>query len=146
MGILSLPGSGEVYADASVVIYGVERVKPYAQLLEPLWEAVRTGALTLVTSELTWLETLVKPLREGNTALEQRFRDFLTAREVRLVPADLKLWERAARLRSLGLRTPDALHAATALESHCSQFLTNDPIFVRVTGLPVTVLKDLLPP
>lgn len=146
MGSLNLPGSGEVYVDTSIVIYGVEKVKPYAQLLEPLWSALRTGAVTLVTSELTWLETLVKPFRDGNTGLEQLFRDFLTAREVRLVPADLGLWERAAQLRPLGLRTPDALHAATALEARCSRFLTNDPIFVRVAGLPVAVLKDLLPP
>jgi predicted nucleic acid-binding protein len=99
-----------------------------------------------VTSELTWLETLTKPLQQGNSALEALFRSFLTSREITLAPATLALWEDAARLRGLGLKIPDALHAATALAAGCVLFLTNDPAFQRVPGLPVTVLRDLLGP
>ena len=91
------------------------------------------------------LETLVKPLREGNTALETLFRRLLNANEVSLIPATRALWEEAARLRAAtGLRTPDALHAATALHSGCPLFVSNDHAFRRVTGLPVVVLDDLL--
>jgi predicted nucleic acid-binding protein len=52
--------------------------------------------------------------------------------------------ESAAHLRALGLRTPDALHAATALASGCILFLTNDPVFKRVTGLSVVVLSEVV--
>ena len=62
-----------------------------------------------------------------------------------LVPATRQLWEDAARLRAeTGLKTPDALHAATALRADCSLFITNDTGFRRVQGLPLIVLEDLL--
>jgi predicted nucleic acid-binding protein len=143
VGSLSLPLTGPVYVDTNVVIYAVEKVEPYSSLLDPLWTAARAGQFTFVTSELTWLETLTKPLRDGNEALEHLFRSFLMAREVELVPATLAMWEQAARHRALGLKTPDALHAATGLTTGCSVFITNDPVFRRVPGLPVTLLSSV---
>ena len=141
MGSLILPPSGCVYMDTNSVIYAVEKIEPYKTLLDPLWVAAQMGRIFIVTSELTWLETLVKPIRDNNAALEALYRAFLTAKEVRMLPATLALWEQAARLRSLGLKTPDALHAATGLASGCTMFLTNDAAFQRVPGLPVTVLS-----
>lgn len=144
MGRLSLPSAGTVYVDANTVIYAVEKIEPFASFLDPLWSAVGSGQLSIITSELTWLETLTKPLKDGNLALEQLFRAFLTSREVTLKPATLATWEQAARLRALGLKTPDALHAATGLADGCALFLTNDRAFQRVTALPVTVLNDAM--
>jgi len=144
MGTLMLPPSGRVYVDSNAVIYAIERIEPYRTLLEPLWQATYDGRIAIVTSELTWLETLTKPIRDQNPQLEALFREFLSAPEVTLIPATLPLWEQAARLRGLGLKTPDALHAATALMQQCVLFITNDPIFHRVPNLPVVVLADVL--
>jgi predicted nucleic acid-binding protein len=144
MGTLSLPATGPIYVDANVAIYAVEKIEPYAYLLQPLWTKANAGELNIVTSELTWLETLTKPLCDGNTILEKIFRAFLSAREITLIPATLSIWEKASELRGLGVKTPDALHAATALESRCTMFLTNDANFQRVPGLQVTVLNDVL--
>ena len=64
-----------------------------------------------------------------------------------MIPATRQLWEDAARLRAeTGLKTPDALHASTALRSGCSIFITNDIDFRRVQGLPIVVLDDLVEP
>ncbi|NCC33524.1 MAG: type II toxin-antitoxin system VapC family toxin [Chloroflexia bacterium] len=143
MGTLRLPASGQVYVDANAVIYAIERIEPYRTLLEPLWQAAHAGRLTIITSELTWLETLAKPIRDQDAQLEALFRAFLSAQEVTLFPATLPVWEHAARLRGLGLKTPDALHAATALAQQGALFITNDPIFRRVPNLPVVVLADV---
>jgi predicted nucleic acid-binding protein len=143
VGALTLPAAGDVYVDANAVIYAVEKIEPYKSLLDPLWLAAQAGRLQIATSELTWLEVLTKPLRDGNAVLESLFRTFLSAEEVRLIPATLVLWEHAARLRALGLKTPDALHGATALAVGCALFVTNDPIFRRVPGLPVAVLSEV---
>ena len=145
MGELTLPDSGPIYLDANGFIYSVERVEPYRALLAPMWLQAQAGAFHIISSELAMLETLVKPLREGNTVLETLFRRLLNANEVSLIPATRALWEEASRLRAAtGLRTPDALHAATALHSGCALFVTNDGAFRRVAGLPVVVLDDLL--
>lgn len=145
MGPLILPTGGLAYLDANAIIYSIERVEPYRSLLAPMWEAARAGRFTLASSELVALETLVKPLRDGNVHLEMLFRSILAAAEMVLIPATLETWEHAARIRAeTGLATPDALHAATALQAGCALFVTNDTDFRRVQGLPVIVLDDLL--
>jgi len=80
VGSLSVPASGVVYVDTAPFIYTVERHADYEQLLLPLWEALDGGAIEVVTSELTLLETLVKPLRDGNQALAGDYMKLLTAK------------------------------------------------------------------
>ena len=145
MGPLTLPTAGPVYVDANAVIYSVERIEPYRELLAPVWQEARAGRFTLASSELVVLETLIKPLREGNARLEMLFRSIFTAAEIELLPATLATWEDAARIRATtGLKTSDALHAATALGIGCALFITNDADFRRVDGLPIVVLDDLV--
>ena len=145
MGPLILPTSGSVYIDANAIIYSVERIEPYHELLAPMWEEARAGQFTLTSSELVLLETLIKPLRDGNARLEMLFRSILDSAEMNLFPATLAIWEDAARIRAeTGLATSDALHAATALRSGCELFVTNDTDFRRVQGLPIVILDDLI--
>ena len=145
MGSLTLPTSGPIYLDANGFIYSVERIEPYRTILEPMWLHAQAGQFEIVSSELVILETLVKPFREGDALLESVFRALLYAREVQLMPATAALWERAARLRATtGLRTPDALHAATSFAAGSTLFITNDEGFRRVPGLPLVLLDDLV--
>jgi predicted nucleic acid-binding protein len=44
------------------------------------------------------------------------------------------------------LKTPDALHAATASDAGCALFITNDVGFRAVASLPLVILDDLLTP
>ncbi|MDE2839617.1 MAG: type II toxin-antitoxin system VapC family toxin [Chloroflexota bacterium] len=145
MGALRIPSRGASYLDISAIIYSVERNEPYFTLLAPVWRQAEAGQLTVVCSEMVIAETLVKPLREGHAELEAAFRAVFAAPEVQLVPATRQVWEDAARIRvASGLKTPDALHAATALRSGCALFITNDTDFRRVRNLPIVVLDDLL--
>ena len=145
MGPLTLPTAGSVYIDANAIIYSVERIEPYRELLAPMWQEAGAGRFALASSELVVLETLIKPLREGNARLEMLFRSIFAAAEMDLIPATLAIWEDAARIRAAtGLKTSDALHAATALQAECTLFVTNDGDFRRVQGLPVAVLDDLV--
>jgi len=143
-----LPTNGLIYIDACAVIYSVERVEPYSTLLAPLWKSARRQTAEILTSELSLLEVLVRPLHTGNTALEALFRDLLLAsQEVSLIPVSRAVIERAAAVRATtGLRTPDAIHVASARQSRCRSFVTNDPVFSRVAGLPTVILHDLLSP
>ena len=145
MGPLTLPSHGAIYLDTSAIIYSVERNEPYFTLLAPAWQQAEVGQFVVVCSELVMAETLVRPIREGNADLEAAFRAVFAAPEVSLIPATRQLWEDTARLRAeSGLKTPDALHAATALRAGCALFITNDTDFRRVHELPIVVLDDLI--
>ena len=145
MGPLILPTHGPVYLDANGFIYSVERVEPYRTLLEPMWQQARAGEFDVASSDITVLETLVKPLREDDKVVEMLLRSMFDAHEVSLIPAARELWEDSARIRAdTGLKTPDAPHAATSLSAGCTLFVTNDGDFRRVRGLPVVVLDDLI--
>ena len=145
MGTLTLPSSGSIYLDTSAVIYSVERNEPYLTLLAPAWQQAEAGQLVVVCSELVIAETLVRPIRERDLDLEVAFRNVFAAPEVQVVPTTRRLWEETARLRAAtGLKTPDALHAVTALQAEVALFITNDADFRRIDGLPIIVLDDLL--
>ena len=145
MGQLTLPLAGLIYIDASSLIYSVERVEPYRTILEAMWQKAQDGDLTIVSSPLIVLEALVKPLRDGNTEIELQYRELFASGAVKLLDASYQMFEDAANIRArTNLKTPDALHAATALYAGCTLFITNDNDFRRVEGLPVIVLDDLL--
>lgn len=148
MAALTLPLSGLVYLDAQIVIYSVETHADYWSLLEPVWQAARSGRIELVSSELTLLETLVGPLRSGDTVLQTAYEQLFQSLELRLLTITPTVLREAARYRAAAptLRTPDALHAATAVISGCVLFLTNDSHFRRVPGLPLSILRDALSP
>ena len=147
MGSLILPSDGTVYVETPVVIYTVEPHPSYAPLLRPLWQAAQAQSLQIVTSELTLMETLVHPIRNRNSLLQAAYeRLLLSTPEVSLLPLTQDVLREAARLRAdiPGLRTPDALHAATALIAGCTLFLTNDAGVRRVPDLPLAILDDVL--
>lgn len=148
MGQLALPSAGLVYLDTDALIYSVEKIAPYAAFLQPLWDAAAQGDCQVVSSDLALLEVLVKPLQIGDSVLAQLYRDLLTAsQETRLIPISRAVIEEATRLRaSTGIKTPDAIHAASALGEGVALFVSNDPVYRRVPGLPVTILDDLLIP
>lgn len=133
-----------MYLDANAFIYSVERIEPYNTLLQPLWNEAHAGRFMLVSSELVILETLVGPLRQRDTLVADLFRSLFDSNEVALIAPTRQIWELAAALRAeLGLQSTDALHAATAIEMDCTQFVTNDTDFRRVRNLPIVVLDDL---
>ena len=147
MGVMTLPAAGFVYIDTVTLIYTVERYPAYWPLLEPLWLAAKSATFEIVSRELILMEALVGPLKNGNIALERAFEDVLLGSEMRLVPISHAIIREAARLRATTrLKTPDALHAATAREAGCVLFVTNDAGFRGVAGLPLVILDDLLKP
>jgi predicted nucleic acid-binding protein len=88
---------------------------------------------------------LVKPLQEGDAVLETSIRNLLlNTYEVQLVPISRSILDAAARLRAtLNIKTPNAIHAATALAANCTLFVTNDRDFRRVSRLPVALLSEI---
>lgn len=145
MGQLAFPPAARVYIDTQIIIYTVEANPNYFALLQPLWEKFQANELEIITSELTILETLVLPLKQGNTVLANDYEQLLENSEIQLIPIKRSILKKAANLRSTtNLKTPDAIHAATALSENCTVFLSNDRGFCNVPDLPVMLLGEIL--
>ena len=145
MGQLNIPANSIVYVDTAIVIYSMERFPNYFPLLEPMWRQSQTSEIQVITSKLTLLETLVMPLRNGNTDLIDCYERMLLSSEISLISINQTILKQAANLRSTtNLKTPDAIHAATAINQNCKIFLTNDAGLRNIPLPSVIVLKDLL--
>ncbi len=145
MGQLNLPPSSLIYLDTVTIIYSIERFIDYIPLLDPMWQQLRLGTIQIMTSELALLETLVMPIRQANTDLIRRYETLLTSSDLSLIPISQPILKSAADLRATtNLKTPDAIHAATAIATGCTIFLTNDIGFRNVPGLTTVILRDVL--
>jgi predicted nucleic acid-binding protein len=145
LGQLSLPPSARVYLDTAPIIYSVEKHTDYWQILLPFWQSVKDGEIDVVTSELTLLEALVQPIKSESKTLISAYETLLTKTDIRLIPISLEVLRSSANLRvELNLKTPDAIHASTALTANCTHFLTNDNNFIRLPEIDVVILSKLL--
>lgn len=92
------------------------------------------------------LETLVGPYRAGLSQLAADYETFFSFPGIRLVPISPTVLRSAAELRANvpKLRSPDAIHAATARLQSASCFLTNDLGFRNIAGLTVVVLDEVI--
>jgi predicted nucleic acid-binding protein len=61
------------------------------------------------------------------------------------VPPGLEIADLAARFRALHrLRTPDAIHAATAAHAKVTGFITNESAFQRIANFETLLLDTLI--
>lgn len=149
MGLIDRLGRGPVAIDTVAFIYFIEEHPRYLPLVDELFQAVDSGRLTAVSSELTLLEVLVVPLRAGDLALADRYAALLTrSRGLTLVPLTRPILRAASQLRAThrALRTPDALQLATGLAVHATSFVTNDRELPALPGLRVVRLDELPSP
>lgn len=134
----------KLFLDACVIIYRIEEAHPWNERLGQWLRKARSdhGDLSLAVSRLSLLECRVKPLRDGNDALLARYDEFFAAPDLNIIELDADVIEGAARIRAgTGLRTPDALQAASCLAlDREAVLLTSDPAFRRVPGLRVETL------
>ncbi len=145
MGQLVFPLNAKVYLDTSPIIYSVEKHTDYWQLLAPFWQSLKVGEFEVHTSELTLLETLVQPIKQNNQILISAYENLLTQTDIRLLPISLDVLRKSATLRAnQNFKTPDAIHASTAISMNCEYFVTNDEGFKRLSDIKVIILNDLI--
>jgi uncharacterized protein len=133
---VAVPAGSRVLLDAVTLVYFLEEHPGFGAVAERLLGCVESGELEGVLSSLAFAELLVPLYRAGNeaaaAALVDRLRGF---RNLGVVGVDAAIASRAAQLRATyGLRTPDAIHAATALHSGAAGIVSNDAGLRRLAG------------
>ncbi len=127
-----------VYLDACTLIYLVEGD---VALVESVVRIIDRDDVRLVTSQLTRLECRVQPLRVGDVDLLGQYERVFAAADLSLIEVTEAILEGATEIRAkLGLKTPDAIHAATAIEVGADLFVTGDDAFTRVRELRVELV------
>ncbi|MEH2152124.1 type II toxin-antitoxin system VapC family toxin [Nostoc sp.] len=132
--------------DTAPLIYFIEENPNYLDVTDTFFEAMFRSEFSVVTSVLTITEVLVYPLRQGNTALAQQYREILfNSQGLTTIEVFPDIAENAAQLRAnYNLRTPDAIQMATAIRGGASFFLTNDARLPSLPALTVLVLDQLI--
>ena len=123
-----IPKGSRVLLDTVALIYFLEENERYSKSAEKIFSRIESGQLQGVMASLVFAELLVPLYRSGDpqaaTGLSNRLRNF---RNLEVIPLTTEISMGAARLRAdYGLRTPDAIHAATAISTQSNGILTND--------------------
>ncbi|HET9041888.1 MAG TPA: PIN domain-containing protein [Burkholderiales bacterium] len=130
--------------DACAIIYQIEAAVPFHARLASLLGTVRASQpdLQLAVSRLSWIECRAKPLRDRQAEVLARYDAFLGAADLMIVEITAEIVDIATAVRAeYGLRTPDAIQAASALAcGGGTLFVTNDPVFTRIRGIDVRLI------
>lgn len=128
-----------VFLDASAIIYLMEGdAAAQAAVRRSLAQLRQSeGASSLAVSALSRLECRVRPLRDDDRSLLERYEAFFADPGLAVIALDADVLDRAAELRArYRLRAPDALQAASLLVAdEQGHFVTGDHDFAAVPGL-----------
>jgi len=139
-----LKKAGLIYADTNIFIYHLDASPRYSPLTEVFFDLVENGKITAHTSTLTVLELNVKPY-QANQSPRALTHIALLKNLPHLLIKDMtiEIADRAAQLRAKhGLKTPDAIHLASALNTGCDLLLGNDADLKKTNTVECLRLDD----
>ncbi|MCP3870453.1 MAG: type II toxin-antitoxin system VapC family toxin [Gammaproteobacteria bacterium] len=146
MGSMISKGS-RVLLDTVALIYFLEENQRYSKKAEKIFGRIESGDLQGVMANLVFAELLVPLYRSGDqqaaAGLTNRLINF---RNLEVITLTTEISREAARLRAdYGLRTPDAIHGATAIINLATGILTNDKRLKVLTqeGLSIWLFDTL---
>lgn len=128
-----------IYLDSCVIIYLIEKHPAYSNRVEILMK--NESSADFCYSPLARLECFVMPFRNKDVSLQNLYETFFNAQKI--LAASTGIFDEAAKLRAgfSSLKTPDALHLATAVYHDCDEFWTNDN---RLDKVIPNLVKNIL--
>lgn len=142
-----IPSGSRILLDTVSLIYFLVPNGHYSEQATAILSCIESGELQGLMASLVFAELLVPLYRSGNsqaaTGLSKRLINF---RNMEVITLTTEVSMEAARLRAdHGLRTPDAIHGATAIVAQATGILTNDKRLKVLTqeGLSVWLFDSL---
>jgi predicted nucleic acid-binding protein len=133
--------------DTAIFIYHFEENPTYLPMTRELLSSIEMGERKGVTSAITLMEIIVKPLALGQIDVARKYEAMLVNfPNLDIIDLDRDVIRQAARLRAeYRIRPPDALQVGASLLYGADVFITNDGLLKRLQDkLDVIVLDDFV--
>ena len=146
MGIIKKLKSKTVFLDTAPLIYYIEENRNYSPILNKLFLANSKGDFLFQTSVITLLEVLVYPMRANEQQLVEEYQNILcNSPSIDIIDLTIEIAIKAASLRAkYGLKTPDSIQVATALNASSDYFLTNDIRLKAISEIEILILDEIV--
>lgn len=128
-----------------VFVYLAEDHPVFSAQVERIYRRMLKRGDTLCTSTLTLGEALVASIKSEDKNLGDKTRSVLRSDELQLLPFRATTAEIYAEIRAkYPVKSPDAIHLATAAEAGADVFVTNDKHLhrLRIPGIQFIVGLD----
>ena len=149
MGQLSkrLGSISKVGLDTTIFIYHFENHPIYSPLTRELLSSIEKGVRKGITSSITLMEIIVKPLSLGRNDIARKYEALLmNFPNLEVVDFNRDVIRQAARLRAeYRLRPPVALQVSACLLGGAEAFITNDHQLDKLKEkMDIVILDDLI--
>ena len=128
--------------DSVIFAYFLQSHPEYGIRAEKILETVEKGERKGIFSVIGVIEVLTAPKQLGHPEVATEYREFFANfPNLKIKGITEGVVERASDLRAkYGLRTPDAIHIATAIDFGAQSFVTNDQRLKKITEIEVILL------
>ena len=146
MGVI---GSGKtILLDTNCFIYYFEDNLNYSDKLENVFTNIQDGSNKAFMSIISFMELLVKPKKDNNVSIENRYKLILTNYpNLSIVDMEYNIADIASRLRAnYNIKTPDAIIFVTAISMNVDYIITNDIKLKNICdneGIGMLSIKDI---
>lgn len=130
--------------DSMGFIYFLEDNSYFANLAEIIFELAEKDQTAVISSVLAPIEVLTGYRKTKDSAAENEFMQMVQDfPNIEIYDLDFRMIERVVDLRAkYSLKTPDAIHIATAIEHKADIFVTNDTVLKKIREIEIICLKD----
>lgn len=143
MGLKERLRGKRVYFDANIFIYLLEGNEVFEPAVSQLRDLISEDQITVMSSDLIYTEVLAHPALSGNKDAIEHIIGFIGNFDVQ--PLTQSITVHAGILRGeTGMKTPDALHVAAAVQSSAEVFLSNDKGIRTPEGVERILIKDYI--
>lgn len=139
---MELKQDSKIYLDTNVFIYFFENNPKYIKKVEDLFEQSVNKNVSLVSSELLYLELLVLPYKEKNKKISNLYLNIEKyIPNLKLIPISKKILTMASKIRATyNYKSPDSIHLSTAKLEGCDMFCGSDKSLKGFKELNVEIL------
>lgn len=135
----------KIFIDTAPFIYMLEDNAQYSLRVRNVVSRYFAANVPLITSPLTFAEYCVVPYRQNALQKIMDFEAFISDAHITISSLTTEVAKCAAQIRAKysGIKAMDALQLASAINSCCDVFLTNDKQLRQVEEISVLLVDDL---